>query len=41
MERERDIIGAMGGEKALDPVKEGCKKWEEWGLVYHQLDSGI
>jgi FtsP/CotA-like multicopper oxidase with cupredoxin domain len=41
MERESEIIGHIHGESALDPVKQGCKTWEEWGLVYHQLDSGI
>lgn len=41
MERENEIIGALGGESALDIVAAGCKKWDEWGLKFDQLDSGI
>ncbi|KAL1306265.1 hypothetical protein AAFC00_004354 [Neodothiora populina] len=41
LERENEITSAMGGVAALDPVKQGCKKWDEWGLRYKQLDSGI
>lgn len=43
MERENQILGALGGESALGPVEAGCKSWIDWGVYDEsdQDDSGI
>ena len=41
MEREPEIIAALGGESALDNARAGCKGWDDWGLPFQQVDSGI
>lgn len=40
-QREHEILSFISGEAALNPVRDGCKAWEKWGLQFHQLDSGI
>lgn len=40
-ERQPDIIGHLGGEGALAPVKQGCQTWDQFDLKFDQDDSGI
>ena len=40
-ERQPDIIGHLGGEGALAPVRQGCVSWDEFDLKFVQDDSGI
>jgi len=40
-ERQPDIIGHLGGEGALGPVKQGCQSWDKFDLKFDQDDSGI
>ncbi|GAB7354000.1 hypothetical protein MBLNU459_g4593t2 [Dothideomycetes sp. NU459] len=43
MERESQILSALGGETSLDPVDAGCQSWTQWGVYNEpaQDDSGI